>query len=87
MGVPKTSSQTYDIVPFEQNIARWNLCPGVIFFSHLPAEGVVQIGLVFWNDCNAESHYLGTYLKDQQNQMAITKRPLEYQEGKGTDEW
>lgn len=21
-GVPKTSSQTYDIVPFEQNIAR-----------------------------------------------------------------
>jgi hypothetical protein len=30
IGVPKTSSQTYVFVPFEQDIARLNLCPEVI---------------------------------------------------------
>lgn len=30
IGVPKTSSQTYDTAPFEQDNARLNLCPGVI---------------------------------------------------------
>lgn len=57
-----------------------------LFFPRLPAE-VVQIVLVFWNDCDAESHDLGTCLKDQQNQVAITKHPSEYQEGEGTVVW
>lgn len=48
-----------------------------LFFPRLPAE-VVQIVPVFWNDCDAESHDLGTCLKDQQNQVAITKHPSEY---------